>query len=373
MLTLGWAPRDAYPPPCVTFRLVVAPLQGPGQSPVLPFACCVGSLRSVGRCGRCSCWRRFRVRGAQWLVCWGCAECGMVCPPGLGPLFVVVLTAGLGVCDAFVEGKGGSFISVTVQSVHHNIVPHIAAPCGLFGCDFRPRLTLLFPAWLSHPVLCCRVCVAQAPDALVEGALATVRARCKLRVNLGPLPVIIAPIKRPQGKTKHCAEVCGNYSQPEKNPREGRGCACNARFSGVVEEALRDNVVRGAGLSGGHLQLGHVKLRQRLGAQRRVQMGQHRVAAVLLLPEPDQGAEARDDVALEPRVFVVAKAVPHLQSTGDGALGRPQHGKKMCGDGGEGGGGGMTPWACFGLQPAAPIGRLPLTALPLPRDPDFLA
>ena len=41
-------------PPCVTFRLVVAPLQGPGQSPILPFACCVGPLLSVGRCGRCS-------------------------------------------------------------------------------------------------------------------------------------------------------------------------------------------------------------------------------------------------------------------------------------------------------------------------------
>ena len=41
--------------PCVTFRLVVAPLRGPGRSPVLPFACCVGSLLSVGRCGRCSC------------------------------------------------------------------------------------------------------------------------------------------------------------------------------------------------------------------------------------------------------------------------------------------------------------------------------
>ena len=27
-------------------------LRGPGQSPVLPFACCVGSLLSVGRCGR---------------------------------------------------------------------------------------------------------------------------------------------------------------------------------------------------------------------------------------------------------------------------------------------------------------------------------
>ena len=52
-------------PPCVTFRLVVAPLQCPGRSPVRPFACCVGSLRSVGRCGRCSCWCRFRIRGAQ--------------------------------------------------------------------------------------------------------------------------------------------------------------------------------------------------------------------------------------------------------------------------------------------------------------------
>ena len=60
--------RKPPPPPCVTFRRVVAPLRGPGQSPVLPFACCVGSLRSVGRCGRCSCWCRFRVRGAQWFV-----------------------------------------------------------------------------------------------------------------------------------------------------------------------------------------------------------------------------------------------------------------------------------------------------------------
>ena len=66
-------------PPCVTFRRAVVSLRGPGQSPVLPFACCVGSLRSVGRCGRCSCWCHFRVRGAQSLVCWGCAECGGMC------------------------------------------------------------------------------------------------------------------------------------------------------------------------------------------------------------------------------------------------------------------------------------------------------
>ena len=62
-------------PPCVTFRRVAVSLRGPGQSPVLPFACCVGSLRSVGRCGRCSCWCRFRVRGAPSLVCRGCAGC----------------------------------------------------------------------------------------------------------------------------------------------------------------------------------------------------------------------------------------------------------------------------------------------------------
>ena len=66
-------------PLCVTFRLVVVSLQGPGQSPVLPFACCIGSLLSVGRCGPCSCWCGFRVRGAQWLVCWGCAGCGSMC------------------------------------------------------------------------------------------------------------------------------------------------------------------------------------------------------------------------------------------------------------------------------------------------------
>ena len=37
------------------------------------------SQRSVGRCGRCSCWCRFRIRGAQWLVCRGCAGCGGTC------------------------------------------------------------------------------------------------------------------------------------------------------------------------------------------------------------------------------------------------------------------------------------------------------
>ena len=64
---------DRPPPPRVTFRRVVVPLWGPGQSPGLPSACCAGSLRSVGRCGRCSCWFRVRVSGAQSLALWGCA------------------------------------------------------------------------------------------------------------------------------------------------------------------------------------------------------------------------------------------------------------------------------------------------------------
>ena len=73
-------PVQAQDAPRVTFRRVVVSLRGPGQSPVLPFACCVGSLCSVSHCGRCSCWCRFRVRGAQLSVCWGCAGCGGMCP-----------------------------------------------------------------------------------------------------------------------------------------------------------------------------------------------------------------------------------------------------------------------------------------------------
>ena len=64
-LTVTPVAPHADPSPCVTFRLVVVSLRGPGRSPVLPSACCVGSLLSFGRCGRCSCWCRFRVRGAQ--------------------------------------------------------------------------------------------------------------------------------------------------------------------------------------------------------------------------------------------------------------------------------------------------------------------
>ena len=80
------APPPPPPAPRVTFRRVAVSLRGPGQSPLLPFACCVSALRSVGRCSRCSCWCRFRVRGAQWSVCWGCADPQRNPPVGLEPL-----------------------------------------------------------------------------------------------------------------------------------------------------------------------------------------------------------------------------------------------------------------------------------------------
>ena len=48
-----------------------------------------------------------------------------------GPPGFVVLNAGLGGCDALVEGEGGSVMSASVRSGHHCSVPHIPAPCGL--------------------------------------------------------------------------------------------------------------------------------------------------------------------------------------------------------------------------------------------------
>lgn len=42
-------------------------------------------------------------------------------------------------------------------------------------------------------------------------------------------------------------------------------------------------------------------------------MGQHRLLAVLLCAEPDDGPQPRNDVALEVRVFVGAEAVPNLR------------------------------------------------------------
>ena len=71
MLAVVWALRNGFeseqkpgpqpsthrpPPPRATCRRVAVSLRGPGKSPVLPFACCVGSLRSAGRCDRCSLW-----------------------------------------------------------------------------------------------------------------------------------------------------------------------------------------------------------------------------------------------------------------------------------------------------------------------------
>ena len=98
-------PHSGCPPPASpcfrghVVRRVAIFSRGPGQSPVLPFAGCVASLCSHGRCGPCSCWCRFRVRGAQWLAHRGCAGGsfhGFFCSPpsALRPsMAIVILTA----------------------------------------------------------------------------------------------------------------------------------------------------------------------------------------------------------------------------------------------------------------------------------------
>ena len=65
---------DLPPPPGVTFCPSLVAVWGPGQSPVFPFAQCVGSPLSVRSSGWCLL-RRLRVSGAQQLVCWGCGWC----------------------------------------------------------------------------------------------------------------------------------------------------------------------------------------------------------------------------------------------------------------------------------------------------------
>ena len=81
--------------PCVTFRRAAVSLWSAGQSPVLPFACCVGSLRSDGRCILCGVVSTL-AEPSSWRT-WGCAVCCGGCltvsaahsPPRLGrPLHV---------------------------------------------------------------------------------------------------------------------------------------------------------------------------------------------------------------------------------------------------------------------------------------------
>ena len=50
-MNLFWPLPPPPPPLFVTFRRVVAPSRGLGQSPVLPFACCVGSLDGLASRG----------------------------------------------------------------------------------------------------------------------------------------------------------------------------------------------------------------------------------------------------------------------------------------------------------------------------------
>ena len=82
--TKGPARKPIFPTPplrrrgshCVTFRRAAVSLRGPGQSPFLPFACCVGLLRSDGRRGLCSfCGVASAFAGPSSWRTGGCAGC----------------------------------------------------------------------------------------------------------------------------------------------------------------------------------------------------------------------------------------------------------------------------------------------------------
>ena len=63
-----------------------------------------------------------------------------------------------------------------------------------------------------------------------EGSLATARARRKLWVYPGPLPVMIATIKRPPGKNRTYPDPSGISWQPQKRPRKTGLVLATERF-----------------------------------------------------------------------------------------------------------------------------------------------
>ena len=77
------------PPPAYVGRSTATRVNNPGRPRGR-------AALSVPR-GRCSRWCRFRVHGAQSLVCRGCAEWGMVCQrrPVVGVLGVVLVVVGV--------------------------------------------------------------------------------------------------------------------------------------------------------------------------------------------------------------------------------------------------------------------------------------
>ena len=63
-------------------------------------------------------------------------------------------------------------------------------------------------------------------SAVLEGALAAVRARRNLWVYLGTLPVIIGTIQRPPSRTKDYPEASGIDCRPYHKTEEDRSSAC---------------------------------------------------------------------------------------------------------------------------------------------------
>ena len=100
--------------------------------------------------------------------------------------------------------------------------PNVSGECGAFAVAALVVSTTRshMPSRVDLVRACLCVCVSVSVQCPFEGALATVRARRKLWVHVGPLPVIMATIKRYPGKNKNDSEASGIYWQPYKKPRK---------------------------------------------------------------------------------------------------------------------------------------------------------
>ena len=194
----------------MTFRRVVVSLRGPGRSPVLPFACCVGSLCSVGRCGRCSCRVSFPrsqspVVGVPGL-CWMWRDVPFACQrlPVVGVLGVVLVVAGV-----------VSLLSLSTrlcpQAVHS--LPRSVSVCVRPRCPAPPAVCGRSNASLAQPS-------SRAPGTLMLSAFhpsTTVRAMSSTRVSwaasdsatiAGPLPAMICSLTSPKHSSRTARAQC---------------------------------------------------------------------------------------------------------------------------------------------------------------------
>ena len=149
-----------------------------------PSGWCVGAVLDVAWCvlprlrspvvGVLLCWMwygvRCRVCGAQWLVCWGCAGCGMVCVAAFAEpsgWCAAVLDVAWCVLPRLRSPVVGVLLCWMWHGVHCRVCGAQWLVCYCAGCGMvcvaafaSPVVGVLGLCWMWHGV-CCRICGAQ--------------------------------------------------------------------------------------------------------------------------------------------------------------------------------------------------------------------